>query len=410
MTNPEDVTIELGPMGPIGEHEALILRVNRNCPWNRCLFCPVYKNRKFSPRSLDEVKEDIDAVSRLQDELEALSWEIGTSGRINGETIRALLRRYPSVFGNYPEEMTFAQARAVDTLGAVANWLLHGAERVFLQDADALIMKTDELAEAIRHLKRSFPSVTTVSSYARSKTCRHKHPEELAELEEAGLTWCYVGIESGCDDVLSYIKKGVTREEHIEGGRAFMESGISMAAFVMPGLAGGDAAASRRHMEDTISVLNEIRPSEVRVRSLAVNEKSLLYERWRAGEFMAPGDDLMIEELRMLIEGLEFDCVFETLQMTNPLFTVRGTFSKLKEDMCAAVEKYQALPELEKARFILDRYTEGGYLSFVQRWGKDDEELQAKIEEARESVWNGNPEAVENVNKTVFAIKSKGVP
>lgn len=163
-------------------------------------------------------------------------------------------------------------------------------------------------------------------------------------------------------------------------------------------------------MEDTISVLNEIRPSEVRVRSLAVNETSLLYERWRTGEFTAPGDDMMIEELRMLIEGLAFDCTFETLQMTNPLFTVRGQFSKLKEDMGAAVVKYQALPELEKARFILDRYTEGGYLSFVQRWGKYDEALQTMIEEARESVGKRDPEALEKVNRVVFAIKSKGVP
>jgi len=406
----EDCTIECGPMGPIGEHEALILRVNRHCPWNRCLFCPVYKDRKFSPRSLDEIKRDIDAVALLQDTLEAVSWEMGTSGRINGETVRELVRRYPAVFGDYPHDMTFAQARAVDTLGAVTNWLLYGARRVFLQDADALIMKSAELVEAIRYLKKAFPSVTTVSSYARSKTCQRKGPEKLSELRESGLSWCYVGIESGCDDVLSFMKKGVTGREHIEGGRAVMDAGISMAAFVMPGLAGGEAASSRRHMDETISVLNEIRPSEVRVRSLAVNGQSLLYDRWRAGAFTEPTDDLMIDELKALIEGLAFECTFETLQMTNPLFTVRGLFSKLKGEMLRAIAEYQELPASERARFILDRYTEGGYLSFVRRWGKYDEGLQAAIADARESLERGDPQSVEKVSRAVFAIKSKGVP
>ncbi len=407
---PKDATIELGPMGPIGEKEALIFRVNRHCPWNRCLFCSVYKNRRFSLRSLDEIKGDIDIVARLRDELESISLEMGTSGRISGETVREMLRRYPAAYGTYPVDMTFAQARAADTLGAVVNWILCGAKRVFLQDADALIMKTPELVETIRHLKKTFPSVTTVSSYGRAKTCQHKHPEELAELHDAGLTWCYVGLESGCDDVLSFMKKGVTHKEHIEGGRAVMRSGISMAAFVMPGLAGGVEDRSRCHIVDTLSVLNEIKPSEVRVRSLAVQENSLLYERWRAGEFVPPGDDLMIDELRALIEGLTFDCTFETLQMTNPLFTVKGTFSKIKGNMCAAIDAYQEMSEFDRARVIFERYTEGGYLSFVKRWGKYDDGLRQLVEEARETLKNGRPEALETVNRAVFAIKSKGVP
>ncbi|MDY0045357.1 MAG: hypothetical protein RBS82_11945, partial [Syntrophales bacterium] len=379
----KNIIIELGPMGPIGEQDALILRVNRNCPWNRCLFCSVYKDKKFSIRNKDDVKKDIDAVAYIQSELEKISWEMGTNGRINGETIRETLRRYPAVFGRFPHEMSPEQAHAVNSLGAVASWLLHGAKRVFLQDADALITKTDELAEIILYLKEAFPSIDIVSSYARSKTCRNKSSGELAVLKAAGLNWCYVGIESGSDDVLTYMKKGVTRKEHIEGGKRFMESGISMAAFIMPGLGGGEALFAKRHIEDTISVLNEIRPSEVRIRSLAVHEASPLYDSWLSGDFHVPTDDLMIEELCLLIHGLDFDCIFETLQMTNPLFAVRGRFSELKEDMCQSIEEYRVLNADERARFIFKRYVDEGYLSFVRRWGKCDEELQRIIETAR---------------------------
>jgi radical SAM superfamily enzyme YgiQ (UPF0313 family) len=51
-----DYAIDIGPMGPIGESEALILRATRNCPWNRCLFCPTYKNKKFVYRDVSEKK------------------------------------------------------------------------------------------------------------------------------------------------------------------------------------------------------------------------------------------------------------------------------------------------------------------------------------------------------------------
>jgi len=64
----------------------------------------------------------------------------------------------------------------------------------------------------------------------------------------------------------------------------------------------------------------------------------------------------------------------------------------------------------DRARFIFDRYTEGGYLSFVRKWGKYDEGLQAAIADARESLERGDPQCVEKVNRAVFAIKSKGVP
>lgn len=67
---PEDYTIELGPMGPIGEGQALLLTVNKNCPWNQCLFCLVYKGKRFSVREVDEVKRDIDVVRRVYDLLE----------------------------------------------------------------------------------------------------------------------------------------------------------------------------------------------------------------------------------------------------------------------------------------------------------------------------------------------------
>jgi radical SAM superfamily enzyme YgiQ (UPF0313 family) len=39
---------EQGPIRPPSEAASLLIRVTRNCPWNRCTFCPVYKGSRFS--------------------------------------------------------------------------------------------------------------------------------------------------------------------------------------------------------------------------------------------------------------------------------------------------------------------------------------------------------------------------
>ena len=60
---------ELGPIRPPSEAYSLLIRVTRNCPWNRCKFCPIYKGSKFQLRTVDEVKQDIDTAKAIHDEI-----------------------------------------------------------------------------------------------------------------------------------------------------------------------------------------------------------------------------------------------------------------------------------------------------------------------------------------------------
>jgi hypothetical protein len=401
--------MEMGPMGPIGEGESLILRVNRNCPWNRCLFCPVYKGRTFSARSVAEIKADIDVVRRTSESLESISFAMGLNGRINPEVVDRSIKDNPSAYGAYPVEVTEGQWGAIRTLSNVANWMIHGSRRVFLQDADAILMKPGDLLHIITYLKESFPSVNMVSSYARSLTCHRRTPDELGELHDAGLSWCYVGIESGCDDVLSFMKKGVSKREHISGGRKLMDAGIHMAAFVMPGLAGAKPDQAARHMRETVEVLNVIRPTEVRVRSLAVQEDSPLYGKWKEGEFLPPGDPQMAGELRWLIEGLSFDCSFETLQMTN-IFTMRGRLPLNRERYLNEIGRFEMLSLPEQARFLLSRYKYEGYVECIKSWGLYDADLDTLVRDAERGVKDWAEDAMERVDRAVLAIKSKGIP
>jgi radical SAM superfamily enzyme YgiQ (UPF0313 family) len=403
---PEDYTIELGPMGPIGEGQALLLRINRNCPWNQCLFCPVYKGKRFSVREVYEVKRDIDAVRRVYDLLEA---ELNPAEGKEKEAVETFIKSHPEIYGEYPVNVAEKHWLALQSLSHIVRWMTYGAERVFLQDANALLMKPKDLTEVLSHLKHSFPTINTITCYARSKTCDQRSEEELKNLKEAGLSWCFVGIESGDNQVLEFMKKGAKKKEHISGGQKIMRAGINMAAFVIPGLAGKNKELAQKHVWETVEVLNEIRPTEVRVRSLAILEAAPLYQKWKSGEFEAPSEDQMIEELKMLIEGILFDCTLETLQMTNVL-TTKGPFSERKETLLQWIESYQSLSEEDRAMFLLSRYLDDGYLACVKSWGMFDARLNATIEEAQTSIEKHAPEALEKVERAVFEIKSKGIP
>jgi len=54
--------LEQGPIRPPAEASSLLIRVARNCPWNRCTFCPLYKEKPFSIRPLEHILRDIDTV------------------------------------------------------------------------------------------------------------------------------------------------------------------------------------------------------------------------------------------------------------------------------------------------------------------------------------------------------------
>jgi len=396
-------------MGPIGESHSLLLRINRNCPWNKCLFCPVYKGASFSRRSREEIKADIDAARRTCDLMDASSWYIGMGGRMHPEVIRDAIRSNPEIYGKDPYECRPEQAQALATLKNAANWALHGSKKVFLQDADALAMNPSDLADVLSHMKKLFPSIETVSTYTRSRTCHKRTVEDLSALKESGLSLCLMGIETGSDRLLSFMQKGVTFAEHMDAGRKLAAAGLEVAAFVMPGLGGGGDGFPD-HLASTIEVLNVIRPGEVRVRSLAVIEGSPLYRKCRTGDFTPPGEEQMIDEIGRLIRGLTFDCIFETLQMTNTLFTFRGKLSRHRDALLEKIKEFETLPLHERAGILLGNSTEGGYLDYILAAGRCSDEILRAVDEARRSIAQNLPDAMAKTNEAIFMIKSKGIP
>ncbi len=191
------VTFEQGPIRPPNEANSLLLRLTRNCPWNRCLFCPVYKNEKFSRRDIEEIKNDIHAISEAVKRTRAVSEEMGFNGEINRQTVAMVSARYPELL-------------------SVAFWQFHGGKTVFMQDADSLLLPVEQLIEILNLLKEKFPNVERITTYARSRSLLRRSVKELISLKESGLTRIHVGLESGNDQVLEFMKKGVSGKQQAE--------------------------------------------------------------------------------------------------------------------------------------------------------------------------------------------------
>jgi radical SAM superfamily enzyme YgiQ (UPF0313 family) len=273
-----------------GGSASLLIRFTRNCPWNFCTFCSMYKTEKFQLRSLNEIKSDIDAMAALADDLKAESVRLGLKGQINRPAILSLLSRAPHLNYHQGADM-FIQ------------WLLAGGKTAFIQDGNSLIMPPRDLIEALTHLKNTFPSINRITTYARAKTVAQRSLGDLQAIRAAGLDRVHLGLETGDDDLLKQIKKGVNAQGHITGGQKAMAAGFQVSEYWMPGL--GGKIMSEQHALNTAMVLNRINPHYIRSRPFRPIPGTPMDDQVRAGKLilLTPREQLL--ELRLMISALE---------------------------------------------------------------------------------------------------------
>lgn len=228
-------------------------------------------------------------MASIAGQMQAVSSELGFEGKINAVVARALLQSAPWLSSMPGHVMIF-------------NWLYSGARTAFLQDANTPVMPGDRLSEVLRYLRRAFPTLERVTSYARSKTLARKSVEELKALREAGLDRLHVGLETGDPELLAKVKKGVSAQEHILGGKKAMEVGFQLSEYWMPGL--GGLEQWQQHARNTARVLNAIDPHYIRSRPFSPAPGTPLYEAFSRGELtlLSPMEQLV--ELRCLVEDL----------------------------------------------------------------------------------------------------------
>ncbi|RLC03088.1 MAG: radical SAM protein [Deltaproteobacteria bacterium] len=292
------VPFEMGPIRPVDEADSLLIRTTRGCPWNRCTFCTLYDDMKFSLRSVSEIKKDI--------------------------------------------------------LAAKEYFKGHPFETCFLQDGDSFVMRTKDLIEILETLRKAFPSLKRISSYGRAQTMVKKTPSAMKEIFNAGLNKLYCGMESGSVQVLESVRKGITPESIIKSACMAREAGMDTTQFIILGL--GGKKLSKLHAIETAKVLNEINPDYIRLLTIGVKPGSGLDRQMAKKEFSLPSEAQIIAEQRLLLEHLEgITSHYANHHSVDLLLEIRGQLPGDKNRLLAILDRFLSLSDVDQINFVLGR-------------------------------------------------------
>ena len=263
---------------PPSEAYSLIVQVTYGCSHNTCAFCSMYKEKRFALRPLEEVLEDFH----------------------------------------------------------IARQTYRHVDKVFLADGDALVRKASELYTILDTIRELFPECQRVTSYASPSSIRIRTDEELQTLRAKGLTMVYMGLESGCDEVLKLMHKGHMSAEIIEMGQKVRRNGIALSVTAITGLGGPELL--ERHAIETAKAFNAMNPEYIGMLTLMVESGTPLYDWVRDGEFRLLTQPQVLRETRLLVENLDSPgSVFRMNHASNYL-VLKGTLNQDKEAMLRTID------------------------------------------------------------------------
>jgi radical SAM superfamily enzyme YgiQ (UPF0313 family) len=265
---------------PFSEANSYLLQCTIGCSHNQCTFCGMYKDRKYRVRETAEIMEDI--------------------------------------------------RMAKDYYGDV--------EKVFLCDGDAIDIETDTLLAIIDKLYSTFPSLRHVGSYVGPQSTLTKSKEELHALRKAGLTKAYIGVETGDDELLKKVKKGVGYDEMLRAGCNLVEADINLSVMVLLGLA-GPGEPSVRHALATARICNEMKPQYLAALTVTPVPGTVLYRQMQKGEFQLLDPFETLAEMKHIFENITIDPLKFVGTHASNYLPITGTLQKDKKKMIAAVDK-----------------------------------------------------------------------
>ena len=274
---------------PPSEGNSLIIQATLGCSHNKCSFCNMYKSKKFTIKSLENIKNDI----------------------------------------NY-----FRQIYA-------------HVEKVFLADGDALIIPIEDLKEILTYIKRVFLECERITLYGSPRSILNKSLEELKELNALGLSMIYMGVESGDDEVLEDINKGVSSEELIKAAKRVKESNILLSVTAIAGIGGKEK--SKNHAIRTGEIISRMAPDYFGILTLMVEEGTKLHSKIISKEFELLNDKDILSEIKLLIENIEVNetIVFRCNHASNYI-SLRGNLPEDKEKLLNQIDYYQNINKLKQ--------------------------------------------------------------
>lgn len=246
---------------PPSEANSFLLPVTIGCSHNDCTFCGNYLGINFRIRHLEDIKKDIDSVAR-----------------------------------NYG--------------GSV--------RRIFLENGDALIYQQRKLIEVLKYVNKKFPRLERIGTYASPRSVLIKSVDELRELNKLGLKIAYMGVETGDEELLRKINKGVTCDQIVAAGRKLKQAGITLSVTVILGLGGVEGSES--HALKTGKILSDIDPDFAGALTLMLVPGTPLYQECQDNKFSLISPLQSLSELKLIIQESNFtNCFFTANHASNYL-------------------------------------------------------------------------------------------
>ena len=256
---------------PPSEARSLIVQVTYGCSHNTCAFCSMYKAKKFTLRPMEEILEDF-----------------------------RLARQAYSKVG-----------------------------RIFLADGDALIRPAADLERILEVIAELFPECERVTCYASPSSIHKRTPEELKRLRERNLTMVYMGLESGCDEVLKRMRKGHTAADIVAAGQKINAAGIDLSVTAISGL--GGVELWREHAMDTAAALSAMKPAYIGLLTLMVEPGTPLYDWVEKGQFQLLDSHQVLEETALVVAQLDCEGAVFRMNHASNYLTLKGTLNEDKQ-------------------------------------------------------------------------------
>ena len=272
---------------PPSEAYSYILQVTVGCSHNACTFCNMYADKQFHIRKLTDILEDL----------------------------------------------------------AMARRAYRYVERIFLADGDALIVKTETLLEILRTIRRLFPECERITSYASARDILLKTPGELKLLQKNGLDMVYLGLESGSEQILKAINKGVTVEETVQACLKAKDAGIRLSVTQITGLAGQDGM--EENAKESAKALSRIKPEYIGIMTLTLRRGTPMTRDFEEGRFKRLTPKQIVEEMRMLVADLDSEGSILRSNHISNYVQLRGTMNRDKKSMLEQLDLALSSGKLE---------------------------------------------------------------
>jgi len=276
---------------PPSEASSFLLPVTIGCSHNKCTFCGTYPGVKFRVRHLEDIKQDIDKVAQ-----------------------------------NY-------------------SWSL---KRVFLEEGDALIAPQRILAGVLKYLNEKFPNLERIGTYTTPQAGLVKSVDELKELNRLGLKIAYMGVESGDEELLKKINKGVSYDQIVEAGRKLRQAGITLSVTVILGLGGPEG--SKKHALNTARILSDIDPEFAGTLTILLVPGTPLHKEWKEGKFSLISPFQSLEELKLIIQNANFSNCFFTANHASNYLPIKVRLPEQKAAIVKLIDEVLAEKDMSRLR------------------------------------------------------------